>query len=265
MTEEINIHEDEDQQLRQRNARFCKIVSVDSENKVGLFKGSAKTPYTTTPEKCTCRDFILRGLPCKHMYRLMHELGAFDLNTTREGRVSEFGYDRSGFNPSQIERLSEPAQRELFGLVRQWAGSSYSEWIYNRNNPLIEELISSEFLEEFNSPRLLLLILPIQKLREFVKDNKDIDKRKKEPIIDEIIKSRLDVINIQKESYIPVRFREMHRPLRGQIRTYLRNKFPEEMTYVDDLGSSIINVGALNTYMSNRKYRHKEMNRKKPC
>lgn len=41
-----------------------------------VFFGSSPEPYETTQESCTCVDFVRRGQPCKHMYRLAMELGA---------------------------------------------------------------------------------------------------------------------------------------------------------------------------------------------
>lgn len=36
--------------------------------------------FAVSLDQCTCGDWIHRHLPCKHMYRLAHELGIFDLN-----------------------------------------------------------------------------------------------------------------------------------------------------------------------------------------
>lgn len=63
-----------DQVKRQKSALKCKPIEIDFENKCGTFKGSGKNPYHTTLTDCTCRDFFVRRLPCKHMYRLRIEL-----------------------------------------------------------------------------------------------------------------------------------------------------------------------------------------------
>ncbi len=58
---------------RQESAKNCKIISIDYESKKGVFAGSSKTPYETSLTECTCKDYILRRLPCKHIYRLRAE------------------------------------------------------------------------------------------------------------------------------------------------------------------------------------------------
>lgn len=47
--------------------------SLDAVNKCAKFRGEHGT-YTATLESCGCGDFLRRRFPCKHMYRLAHEL-----------------------------------------------------------------------------------------------------------------------------------------------------------------------------------------------
>jgi hypothetical protein len=65
-----------EQQKRQQSAmdKKCAPVEIDFENKTAVFSGSGKVPYTATLDSCTCRDYFVRKLPCKHMYRLRYEL-----------------------------------------------------------------------------------------------------------------------------------------------------------------------------------------------
>jgi hypothetical protein len=71
----------EEQRARQRSAQKCQVISIDLESQSGEFKGSGEEEYSATLTACTCKDFIMRNLPCKHIYRLAHELGRFDLKT----------------------------------------------------------------------------------------------------------------------------------------------------------------------------------------
>lgn len=63
-----------DQVKRQKSAAKCKILSIDYAAGTGVFAGSGKTPYETTVNTCTCRDYFVRRLPCKHIYRMRMEM-----------------------------------------------------------------------------------------------------------------------------------------------------------------------------------------------
>ncbi len=63
---------------RMESARKIKAekMELNRAQRSAIFAGSGKTPYITTESECTCRDFILRKLPCKHIYRLRMALDA---------------------------------------------------------------------------------------------------------------------------------------------------------------------------------------------
>lgn len=77
------IHEDYLQVQRIVAAKDKKItkgiVSIDKVNGTLVVKGSGAEPYITTLSECTCADFGIRQLPCKHMYRLALEMNLLDL------------------------------------------------------------------------------------------------------------------------------------------------------------------------------------------
>ena len=56
-------------------------LHVDTQS--AIFSGSGKVPYITSLDACTCRDYTLRKLPCKHIYRLRMELDAARENTEK--------------------------------------------------------------------------------------------------------------------------------------------------------------------------------------
>lgn len=72
--EDIDQHPDQIKRQQSAMDKKCTPVSVDYILGVGVFSGSGKTPYTTTVTTCTCRDYFVRRLPCKHIYRLRYEL-----------------------------------------------------------------------------------------------------------------------------------------------------------------------------------------------
>lgn len=59
---------------RQEKSMKCNPIEINYQDETAIFAGSGKNPYTTTTQSCTCRDYILRKLPCKHIYRLRYEL-----------------------------------------------------------------------------------------------------------------------------------------------------------------------------------------------
>jgi len=48
--------------------------TVDADSQSGSFVGRGGEVYNTTTTNCTCKDFLNRGEPCKHIYRLVAEL-----------------------------------------------------------------------------------------------------------------------------------------------------------------------------------------------
>ena len=51
--------------------------SINKVECTGTFPGSGGNLYNTTLNSCTCADFSMRHLPCKHIYRLAIECGMF--------------------------------------------------------------------------------------------------------------------------------------------------------------------------------------------
>ena len=74
-------HSEPGQEERRTRATHKKLqpASIDFENHCATFKGSGLEHYETNLFSCTCIDFRRRSLPCKHMYRLAHELHIYDL------------------------------------------------------------------------------------------------------------------------------------------------------------------------------------------
>ena len=68
------LHDEADQLKRQKAALKLNVQAVDTAAATGKIND-----YDVSLEKCPCIDFSRRHLPCKHMYRLAHELGIFPL------------------------------------------------------------------------------------------------------------------------------------------------------------------------------------------
>lgn len=84
-----DLHRSDDQRKRQKSAanKKCTPLEVDKSIGAGVFAGSGKKPYSVTLEQCTCSDFVRRRLPCKHMYRLAHEVGVCALSDVEAARA----------------------------------------------------------------------------------------------------------------------------------------------------------------------------------
>lgn len=83
------IHNSESQKKRMASAASSSLtpLSVDYQEKTATFSGRHGV-YQTTFNTCTCGDFLKRRLPCKHIYRLGHEVEHIDL-----GRVVIYNSD----------------------------------------------------------------------------------------------------------------------------------------------------------------------------
>lgn len=67
-----SVHNMPDQQKRRESAKSqdMQILSLNVKAKSGNIKSRSGSVYQVTTEDCTCTDFKMRKLPCKHMYML---------------------------------------------------------------------------------------------------------------------------------------------------------------------------------------------------
>ena len=71
-----DIHTTAGQVERQHRSQQVQLpVLIDEKNKIYHIHGARKNPYRVTLLSCDCKDYLERGLPCKHMYKLAFELG----------------------------------------------------------------------------------------------------------------------------------------------------------------------------------------------
>ena len=72
--EDVDTHPEQIKRMEKARGAKMAPVSIDCIEQTAVFSGSGKKPYETTVVSCTCRDFFVRRLPCKHIYRLRMEL-----------------------------------------------------------------------------------------------------------------------------------------------------------------------------------------------
>ncbi len=136
-----------EQLKRIKSAQSAKTTpsSIDREKRTGIFPGSGKKPYETTLQSCTCRDFFVRGLPCKHIYRLKIELGLLDLDTLAKAppnNNTEFTFDEV---TAELEKLTEKNQQTIQHFLY--------EALYHKE-PYLPIIINNETAELLTCPLL---------------------------------------------------------------------------------------------------------------
>lgn len=115
-----------DQLKRQKSALKCKIIELDKDNKKALFKGSGKNPYETTLDTCTCRDFVVRNLPCKHIYRLRMEFE--NPNISEEVKEFESNHFDKEYAKEIFKNFGEDAAYDfIYTLGYDWISSKRLE------------------------------------------------------------------------------------------------------------------------------------------
>lgn len=68
------LHTDTEQLKRQKTALKLNVQEICKDTQTGKINN-----YFVSLSECSCRDFAMRKKPCKHIYRLAHELGIFRL------------------------------------------------------------------------------------------------------------------------------------------------------------------------------------------
>ena len=113
-----DIHSPEPQKKRMASAANAALtpIKVEYKTKSATFSGHHGV-YQTTLESCTCHDFHTRHLPCKHIYRLAHEIEHVDL-----GHAVMYSADAI-VNPDEEERTDKAIRIGL--LIDEQPKNSY--------------------------------------------------------------------------------------------------------------------------------------------
>lgn len=159
-----SVHNLDDQLKRQKSAYEKKNtpVSIDRSSASGTFKGSAKSNYITTLSNCSCIDFSRRNLPCKHMYRLAHELSFFNLGVVSSGH----SITCDEVIPKIVEILSENEIASFAYFCYQCGNNQSSSKLFSSD--FANRLIKNGLAEEIHDIPTLLTHLHINELRKFL-------------------------------------------------------------------------------------------------
>lgn len=153
-----------DQLKRQKSALKCKFIEIDKENKKALFKGSGKNPYETTLDTCTCRDFAVRNLPCKHIYRLRMELE--NPNISEEVKEFESNHFDKEYAKEIFKNFSRDAAYDfIYTLSYDWISSKKLE------SDDFKELEKSELVNTSSDLKVTLNFLTKKELTNICDDH----------------------------------------------------------------------------------------------
>ncbi len=95
-----DIHKDIDQIVRLDNSLKIKPESIVLNHDTNTAIISGSNDYEVSLTNCTCMDFSIRNLPCKHIYRLALELGLINPPKINPDEAKKFAESI----PSEIKR-----------------------------------------------------------------------------------------------------------------------------------------------------------------
>ena len=96
-----------------------KIMELDlkggADSPVVVIQGSARDPYVATLNSCTCADFSIRELPCKHIYCLADQLGLLS-------GLPAYDKKKASFDPAsdlkKYKDLFEAGQKSMDAYIK---------------------------------------------------------------------------------------------------------------------------------------------------
>lgn len=228
-------HSEAEQLKRQKSACSKKLtpIAIDRDSGTGLFEGSSKD-YKVSLERCECIDFARRKLPCKHMYRLAHELGCHDLTPFGAVASGSLKKDVPYTVDEIIARLSDE-QAKLFQRI-------VYPVVYRHEPPSGRLPVGAQFdeLEELG----LLIILPdtpmtaasfykIPILKEFLRQRNIMVKStaRRAEIVSLAVDAAADLImdnleNVKKYHYYELN--PLFEPIWGKLHHKLASLYAEE-------------------------------------
>ena len=138
----------------------CIPISVDPNNLCGVFGGSSGN-YNTSLSECECVDFHRRKLPCKHMYRLAHELGLYSLDDIMGNMNLLKGVSVSSKKRAdaleQVIALMETYNKETQLELQSVLSDRYGGMTHIcKDAALLEKPLSDGLLETVDSPKTII-------------------------------------------------------------------------------------------------------------
>lgn len=181
------LNSSKDQQSRISSAHTLEVNSVNLENQTGIINS-----YNVSIAECTCRDYIMRRQPCKHMYRLAHELGLYRLCGTIQ--TNRLLLSRNEAKKIVFNELDTEERKLLFQI--------FYECIFRKDYYILstsislDKLLCNAILESKFDPYLLSKKLSKLELITFASEHSiSINKKlKKDEIIDTLQSAHNDIL-----------------------------------------------------------------------
>lgn len=137
-----SMHSDPEQLKRQKSATKLNVSSIDNATNSGIIND-----YEVSLETCKCKDYGMRKLPCKHMYRLAHDLGVFLLQGIVVNDPSQKNFKNTKVErdelKSRVLQLNQDIQFLLCGVLGR-ESVMIANTSQNRN--LVNDLIAESLI-----------------------------------------------------------------------------------------------------------------------
>ena len=131
-------------------SRIDRAASLFVEN-VDFCANSGKiNGHEVTLDNCNCRDYFVRRQPCKHMYRLAHELKLFTLPGTVSNRQMP-PLTREKAKQIVQKNLSESEQQYLYDVLYLCIYGC-GESVGNQQDIQIESLVANDLIKATADP-----------------------------------------------------------------------------------------------------------------
>lgn len=225
-----DIHETPEQKKRLSSAKKAETtpLEVDIKNQTATFAGSGNDPYNVTLTSCTCRDFVLRKLPCKHIYRLAIECGIIDSEVcVGINKNIQISFPDA---ISEIENLSDECQLFIKQLL-------YYEPIVSTISDNTQALLTCTFLEAVNvRAEDVLAAMRKKDILEILQEQSFLPEKnlKKDDLIPWCIENVPNLEKLLAKEY-SFTLSQKCKKIKHKLKLYLKRKFDWESYYGDDM------------------------------
>lgn len=169
----LPIASEPEQIKRQKRAmtRQCKPLSINFDNKTGVFSSSSSGTYQVTTTSCTCPDFVRRRKPCKHIYRLLDELGLCSLKKAFPNEYEKLANQKQISEVLPIATHLSLEDKKLYRTICCQCGNDNKDiTCYPLSRDMARRYINSNLLVETKDPKRLIHHANFYDLRNKVRE-----------------------------------------------------------------------------------------------